>query len=219
MGSFVCYKIIILMYIYQIMSNNFGYIDIILLAMIAGFIILRLRSILGKKTGHEEKIYSGYSEKFQDFKKQKTQTPPTILKDKLEGENKRQFLKGAELAYETIITAFAKGDQKKLKSLLTTDMANNFEQAIKQRQEHNIKSELTFIGIKETNLEKFERVKNNFFATVKFVSEIISVKRDENNKIIEGNPDKIKIVTDHWKFTKTTISQNPNWYLSEIVSK
>ena len=201
------------------MSNNFGYIDIILLAMIAGFIILRLRSILGKKTGHEEKIYSGYSEKFQDFKKQKTQTPPTILKDKLEGENKRQFLKGAELAYETIITAFAKGDQKKLKSLLTTDMANNFEQAIKQRQEHNIKSELTFIGIKETNLEKFERVKNNFFATVKFVSEIISVKRDENNKIIEGNPDKIKIVTDHWKFTKTTISQNPNWYLSEIVSK
>tara|TARA_B100001741_G_C16504780_1_gene576555 strand:- start:812 stop:1435 length:624 start_codon:yes stop_codon:yes gene_type:complete len=207
------------MYIYQIMSNNFGYIDIILLAMIAGFIILRLRSILGKKTGHEEKIYSGYSEKFQDFKKQKTQSPPTILKDKLEGENKRQFLKGAELAYETIITAFAKGDQKKLKSLLTSDMASNFEEAIKQRQSNNIKSELTFIGIKETNLEKFERVKNNFFATVKFVSEIISVKRDKDNKIIEGNPDKIKIVTDHWKFTKTTISQNPNWYLSEIVGK
>ena len=201
------------------MSNNFGYIDIILLAMIAGFIILRLRSILGKKTGHEEKIYSGYSEKFQDFKKQKTQSPPTILKDKLEGENKRQFLKGAELAYETIITAFAKGDQKKLKSLLTSDMASSFEEAIKQRQNNNIKSELTFIGIKETNLEKFERVKNNFFATVKFVSEIISVKRDKDNKIIEGNPDKIKIVTDHWKFTKTTISQNPNWYLSEIVGK
>ena len=201
------------------MSNNFGYIDIILLAMIAGFIILRLRSILGKKTGHEEKIYSGYSDKFQDFKKQKTQSPPTILKDKLEGENKRQFLKGAELAYETIITAFAKGDQKKLKSLLTSDMASNFEEAIKQRQSNNIKSELTFIGIKETNLEKFERVKNNFFATVKFVSEIISVKRDKDNKIIEGNPDKIKIVTDHWKFTKTTISQNPNWYLSEIVGK
>ena len=98
-------------------------------------------------------------------------------------------------------------------------MASSFEEAIKQRQNNNIKSELTFIGIKETNLEKFERVKNNFFATVKFVSEIISVKRDKDNKIIEGNPDKIKIVTDHWKFTKTTISQNPNWYLSEIVGK
>ena len=207
------------MYIYQTMSNNFGYIDIILLAMIAGFIILRLRSILGKKTGHEEKIYSGYSEKFQDFKKQKTQSPPTILKDKLEGENKRQFLKGAELAYETIITAFAKGDQKKLKSLLTSDMASSFEEAIKQRQNNNIKSEITFIGIKETNLEKFERVKNNFFATVKFVSEIISVKRDKDNKIIEGNPDKIKIVTDHWKFSKNIFSKDPNWYLADIVSK
>ena len=108
---------------------------------------------------------------------------------------------------------------KKLKSLLTSDMASSFEEAIKQRQSNNIKSELTFIGIKETNLEKFERVKNNFFATVKFVSEIISVKRDKDNKIIEGNPDKIKVVTDHWKFTKTTISQNPNWYLSEIVGK
>ena len=63
MGSFVRYKIILLMYIYQLMSNNFGYIDIILLGMIAGFIILRLRSILGRKTGHEPKIYPTFNEK------------------------------------------------------------------------------------------------------------------------------------------------------------
>ncbi len=201
------------------MSNNFGYIDIILLAMIAGFIILRLRNILGRKTGHEDKYYSGYSGKFEDFKKQKPEPKPIIIKDKLEGENKKQFLKGAEIAYETIITAFAKGDQKQLKDLLTSDMANNFDEAIKQRKQNNITSELTFIGIKEANLEKFEKVKNNFFATVKFVSEIISVKRDKDNKIIEGNPDKIRLVTDHWKFSKNVISQNPNWYLSEIVSK
>ena len=198
------------------MSNNFGYIDIILLAMIAGFIILRLRSILGKKTGHEEKIYSGYSEKFQDFKKQKTQSPPTILKDKLEGENKRQFLKGAELAYETIITAFAKGDQKKLKSLLTSDMASNFEEAIKQRQSNNIKSELTFIGIKSSAIEKFDKTAEALFFTVKFVSEIISVKKDKDNKIIEGDPNKIKTVIDHWKFTRKVSSLSPNWYLAEI---
>ncbi len=207
------------MYIYQTMSNNFGYIDIILLAMIAGFIILRLRNILGRKTGHEDKYYSGYSGKFEDFKKQKPESKPIIIKDKLEGENKKQFLKGAEIAYETIITAFARGDQKQLKDLLTSDMANNFDEAIKQRKQNNITSELTFIGIKEADLEKFEKVKNNFFATVKFVSEIISVKRDKDNKIIEGNPDKIRLVTDHWKFTKNVISQNPNWYLSEIVSK
>ena len=61
-------------------------------------------------------------------------------------------------------------------------------------------------------------MKTNLFATVKFVSEIISVKKDSNNKIIEGNPDRIKTVTDHWKFTKNAFSKSPNWYLSEIKS-
>ena len=73
--------------------------------------------------------------------------------------------------------------------------------------------------MKETKLEKFERIKNQMFATVKLVSEIISVKRDKNNKIIEGNPDKIKLVTDHWKFSKNIFSKNPNWYLSDIIGK
>ena len=73
--------------------------------------------------------------------------------------------------------------------------------------------------MKETKLEKFEKIKNQMFATVKLVSEIISVKRDKNNKIIEGNPDKIKLVTDHWKFSKNIFSKNPNWYLSDIIGK
>ena len=110
------------MYIYQIMSNNFGYIDIILLGMIAGFIILRLRNILGRKTGHESKIYS-------DFAERKFNVPNNNVKnfkknlDVLEGQEKKEFLKGAEIAYETILTSFAKGDIQKLKSLLTPDMA------------------------------------------------------------------------------------------------
>ena len=200
------------------MSNNFGYIDIILLAMIAGFIILRLRNILGRKTGHEDKVFSGFPEKFEEFKKQnlKEQKRSDEL---LNSEEKKQFLGGAEVAYETILTAFAKGEQKKLKSLLTKEMAINFDQAISQRNEKMIKSELTFIGVKKSNLEKYEKIKNEFIATVKFVSEIISVKRDKENKIIEGNPDKIKTVTDHWKFTKNVFSKSPTWYLSEIISK
>ena len=88
-----------------------------------------------------------------------------------------------------------------------------------QRQKDGITSELTFISMKETKLEKFEKIKNQMFATVKLVSEIISVKRDKNNKIIEGNPDKIKLVTDHWKFSKNIFSKNPNWYLSDIIGK
>ena len=206
------------MYIYQIMSNNFGYIDIILLGMIAGFIILRLRNILGRKTGHEPKIYPGFTEKkfnvpnsnVNEFKKNH---------DVLEGQEKKEFLQGAELAYETILTSFAKGDNKKLKTLLTPDMATNFEQAINSRNNENIKSEFTFIGVKEANVEKYEKIKNELFATVKFVSEVISVKKDKEDKIVEGNPDKIKQVTDYWKFTRNILKKGPNWYLSEIVSK
>ena len=107
------------------MSSNFGYIDIILLAMIAGFIILRLRSILGRKTGHEDKIYPRFSEKnFEEFRKQKDINIKKKTFNELEAEEKQNFIKGAEIAYETIITAFAKGD-KSLKGLLTPRMSTN----------------------------------------------------------------------------------------------
>ena len=201
------------------MSNNFGYIDIILLAMIAGFIILRLRNILGKRTGHEDKVFTSFSEKkFEQFKPKNSKLEK-IKNDTLDKNQKDEFLKGAEAAYESIITAFAKGERVKLKNLLSAEMNSNCEEAISQREKNEIKSELTFIGLKETKLEKFEKVKNDFFATVKFVSEIISVKKDRDNKIIEGNPEKIKTVTDHWCFTKNIFSKNPNWYLSQIINK
>ena len=98
-------------------------------------------------------------------------------------------------------------------------MASNFEQAINLRNKENIKSEFTFIGIKESSLEKYEKIKNELFASVKFVSEVISVKRDKDNKIIKGNPDKIKCAVDYWKFSKNILKKGPNWDLSEIVSK
>ena len=202
------------------MSSNFGYIDIILLAMIAGFIILRLRSILGRKTGHEDKIYRGFTEKkFEDFQKKQDVKFKKSDSDSLEGEEKVKFIEGAEIAYETIITSFAKGDKKTLRSLLTPEMINNFDLAIADREKQGIKSELTFIGMKESSLEKYEKIQNNIYATVKFVSDIISVKKDNSDKVIEGNPDRIKTVTDQWRFTKKISSSSPNWYLAEILSK
>ena len=207
------------MYIYQTMSNNFGYIDIILLAMIAGFIILRLRNILGRKTGHQEKVFTDFEKNFEKFKKEETTKAKPAFKTDLKGEEEKEFLKGAEIAYETIITAFAKGDRNKLKSLLAPNILSNFEEAIKQRDKENIKSELTFIGFKESKLQKFEEVKSELFATVRFVSEIISVKKDKEDKIIDGNPDIIKTVTDQWKFTKSVLNKNPNWNLLEIISR
>ena len=205
------------MYIYQTMSNSFGYLDIILLGMIAGFIILRLRSILGRKTGHETKVYPGFDEKKFSMPKKDVKPQKQNL-EILEGKEKKEFLNGAEIAYETILTSFANGDLIKLKSLLSPNMFSNFSDAIKARNKENIKSEFTFIGVKESSVEKYEKIKDNLFATVKFVAEVISVKRDKENKIIEGNPDKIKFVSDNWKFTRNVNQNSPNWYLSEIIS-
>ena len=200
------------------MSNSFGYLDIILLGMIAGFIILRLRSILGRKTGQETKVYPGFAEK-------KFNIPKTDSKEDkqnheiLEGNDKKEFLKGAEIAYETILTSFAHGDLNKLKNLLTTNMNKNFSGAIEARNKEKIKSEFTFIGIKASSVEKYEKIKDDLFATVKFVAEVISVKKDKEEKVIEGNPDKIKFVTDVWKFKKNIKNKNPNWHLSEIINQ
>ena len=195
------------------MSNNFGYLDLILLAMIAGFIILRLRNVLGRKTGHEGKVVSNISEKkFEEFKKA---IKPKKQLTEFDINQKKQFLKGAEIAYETIINSFAKGDKKNLKDLVTEEMNKNFESAIEERNAKSIKSELTFIGIKSSTIEKFEKTAEALFFTVKFISEIISFKKDKNNNVIEGDPNKIKTVIDRWKFTRKTSSMNPNWYLAE----
>ena len=199
------------------MNNSFGYIDIILLGMIAGFIILRLRSILGRKTGHESKVYPGFAEKKFSIPKNDVKSTKKNH-ETLEGTNKKEFLKGAEIAYETVLTSFANGDLKKLKSLLTPKMNSNFSGAIDTRNKENIKSEFTFIGIKQSSVEKYEKAKDDLFATVKFVAEVISVKKKED-KIIEGNPNKIKFVTDVWKFTRNINNESPNWYLAEIISK
>jgi len=206
------------MYIYQIMSNSFGFIDIILLAMIAGFIILRLRNILGRKTGHEGKTSGIFDEKkFEEYKAQLTTRP--VLTNILQEDEKKQFLKGAEIAHENILTSFAKGNKVELKKLLAKEIFDNFNQAIDQRNKENIKSELVFIGVKNSKLEKFEKIKDNLFATVKIICEITSVKRNKDGTIIEGDPDKIKTVTDYLKFTKSSSSKNPNWFLVEIINK
>ena len=205
------------MYIYQIMSNSFGYIDIILLGMIAGFIILRLRSILGRKTGQDSKVYPSFAEKKFNIPKNEVKPIKQNL-EILEGNEKKEFLKGAEIAYETILASFANEDLKKLKTLLTANMNQNFSGAIDARNKEKIKSEFTFIGMKESSVEKYEKIKDELFATVKFVAEVISVKKDKDNKTIEGNPDKIKFVTDVWKFTRNIQNKSPNWYLSEIIN-
>ena len=178
---------------------------------------LEIKNILGRKTGHESKVYPNFAEKKFSMPKKDVEPVKQDL-NVLEGKEKKEFLRGAEIAYESILSSFATGDLIKLKALLSPNMFSNFSEAIKVRNKDEIKSEFTFIGVKESSVEKYEKIKDNLFATVKFVAEVISVKRDKDNKIIEGNPDKIKFVTDSWKFTKNINNKSPNWYLSEIIS-
>ena len=200
------------------MSNQFGFIDIILLAMFAGFIILRLRNILGRKTGHQGKPISRYFPKGMEVLKD-IENNEAIKSGNIDEEAKKQFLKGADLAYERIVVSFAKGDKKSLKSLLGKDLFNDFSETIDERQKKEFKYETTFIGIKSSKILEFKKIENIYKVTVNFVSEIITCVRDKNNKIIEGNPDTIKTANDVWKFSKNMWSQDPTWYLIETSSK
>ena len=196
------------------MNSGFEYLDIILLAMIAGFIILRLRGILGRRTGHEKKTLGDF---FNTKVTQKNTEKKVVdlQTSKLDDAAKEQFIKGAEAAYEMIVTSFAKGDKKTLKPLLNKEIYQNFSDEIDHRKKENSRSELTFVGVKSAKIKNFEKKDNVYTFTVNFVSEIITCKKDKDNKIIEGNPDIIKTVNDVWKFSKNMWSNNPNWYLVE----
>ncbi len=200
------------------MSSQFGFIDIILLAMFAGFIILRLRNILGRKTGHQGKMTSRYFPKGMEVLKD-IENNEAIKSGNVDEEAKKQFLKGANIAYEQIITYFAKGDKKALKSLLGKDLYNDFVAVIDERKSKELKYETTFIGLKSSKILEFKKIENIYKVTVNFVCEIITCVKDKNNQIIEGNPDTIKTVNDVWKFSKNMWSQNPTWYLIETSNK
>ena len=190
------------------MSYSFEYIDIILLAMIAGFIFLRLRGILGKKTGFEEDINSSFPHEAPPAKQNFDLNSNTF------DENaKKEFVKGAKIAYETIITNFAKGKIKEIKSLLDKGVYQQFEEAIKDRETKNLLSETTVIGINSAEIKEHNQNKNMIEVSIEFVSEIISCVKDKENKVISGDPDKVKKVLDTWKFAKDSRSSNPNWLL------
>ena len=196
------------------MNSSFEYLDIILLAIIAAFIILRLRGILGRRTGHEKKDFGDlFGKKISQSGSEKKVV--NLNSGKLDNAAKEQFIKGAEKAYEMIVTSFAQGDKKTLKPLLNKKIFQNFSDEIDYRKKENLKSELTFVGVKSAEIKNFEKKDNNYTFTVNFVSEIITCKKDKNNNVIEGNPDIIKTVKDVWKFSKNMWSSNPNWYLVE----
>ena len=197
------------------MNYSFEYIDIILLAMIAGFIFLRLRGILGKKTGFEGKIPTQFEKGFQKIK---VSTKP--INENFDEEAKKDFLKGARIAYETIITDFSDSDNKLIasKPLLSKKIHDQFKEALLDRENKGHFAEITFIGIKSAAVKTHKKIEDSLEVTVDFVSEIITCIKDKDKKIIAGDGEKIKKVYDTWVFSKDIKSANPNWLLIDTIT-
>jgi len=199
------------------MSENFGYIDIILLAIMAGFILLRLRSTLGKGADNMPmKARFTQAQSNEEFIKSAVEDE---VKQDLTKFDEKTFIKGAEAAYEIIINAFAKGDHKILKPLLTKELFKNFEGVIKDRNSKKISSEMTFIGIKETKILDIDNKDTFYKVKTKFVSEIVNCLKNDKGEVLEGNPEEIKLVTDVWVFEKDLKNSDPTWYLTELSSE
>ena len=197
------------------MSYSFEYIDIILLAMIAGFIFLRLRGILGKKTGFEGKITTQFEKEIQ-----KINIAPKPANENFDEEAQKDFLNGAKIAYETIIIDFSDSDNKLIasKPLLGKKVYDQFKEALEDRANKGHFAEITFIGVKSAAIKTHKKIEDSLEVTVDFVSEIITCIKDKDKKIVSGDSEKIKTVNDIWVFSKNIKSLNPNWLLIDTIT-
>jgi len=184
--------------------------------MIAGFIFLRLRGILGKRSGFEGKAPPQFQEILKNVQ------PENIKKqsDKFDEKAQKEFLNGAKIAYETIITDFSDDDNKLLKSkpLLSKKIQDQFNEALKERSSRGHFAEITFIGVNSADIKEHKKNNNILNVTVNFVAEVITCIKDKDKKIISGSPDKIKKIYDTWVFSRDTKSNNPNWQLVDILT-
>ena len=198
------------------MNYSFEYIDIILLAMIAGFFFLRLRGILGKRTGFEGKAPPQFEEILKNVPLDKNLKESQSFDDKA----KKEFLSGAKIAYETIITDFSDNDNKitTSKPLLSNKIFDQFNDALKERSAKGHYAEITFIGVNSATIKEHKKNNNILQVTVDFVGEVITCIRDKEKKIISGNPEKIKKIYDTWVFSRDMKSTNPNWQLVDILT-
>ena len=198
------------------MNYSFEYIDIILLAMIAGFIFLRLRGILGKRTGFDGKP----PPKFEKILKEAVVGKEIKKNSVFDEDAQKEFIIGAKIAYETVITDFSDNDNKitKSKPLLNKNIYNQFTQALKERSEKGHYAEITFIGINSAEVKEHKKVENILNVTVNFVAEVITCIRDKEKKIVSGDPEKIKKIYDTWVFSRDVTSTNPNWQLIDILT-
>ena len=198
------------------MNYSFEYIDILLLAMIAGFIFLRLRGILGRRTGYDGEPAAQFEKILKDVQPEKQASK----RENFDDVAQKEFLNGAKIAYETIITDFSDNDNKLTtsKPLLSKEIYNQFDEALKERDKRGHRADITFIGVNSATIKEHKKENNFLKVTVNFVSEVITCIKDKENKIVSGDPEKIKKIYDTWVFSRDTRSNNPNWQLIETLT-
>jgi predicted lipid-binding transport protein (Tim44 family) len=232
------------------MNNGIQFFDLILFVMIAVFLILRLRGVLGRRDGHQgdfSDIFKQASkrEKHKDDKENNdenvialenetataneqpevdlaSQTPLQTQLNSIVSADKdfdaEEFISGARIAFEYILGAYAGGDSKALKPLLSIDVFDNFNLSIREREEAGQIMEETLIGISKAELVEAEMEGTVALITVKFVSDQVHALSDRDGIVVDGDPDKIVSVTDFWTFSRDTRSDDPNWLLAATRS-
>ena len=223
------------------MGGEFQFFDIILFGMIAVFLILRLRSVLGRRTGHERRPTDIFRREPAEARAEasdrvvelpprasKAETPVTVLKEADSGLGQvkaadagfdaGQFLAGARGAFEMIVAAFAAGDKHKLRTLLSNEVFDNFAGAIDARAEKGETLETKLAAIRAAEIAEAEMRGQTAFVTVKFTSEQSNVTRDAEGRIVDGVPGQSEDVVDLWTFARNTRARDPNWMLVETKS-
>jgi len=184
--------------------------------MIAGFIFLRLRGILGKRTGFDGKAPVQLDKILKEAVVNKVSTNNETFDENAQ----KEFLNGAKIAYETIITDFSDNDNKLTtsKPLLNKEIFNQFNEALKERNARGHYAEITFIGVNSAIIKEHKKINKILNVTVDFIAEVITCIKDKDKKIISGDPDKIKKIYDTWVFSRDVTSVNPNWQLVNTLT-
>jgi predicted lipid-binding transport protein (Tim44 family) len=215
------------------MGDGFQYFDIILLALVAAFLVLRLRSVLGRRTGNErpaEPVRPPLVKREVGGDNVVSLTDsaikePVATAAKPPGDGLSQiraadphfdptaFLQGARGAFEMIVHAFAGGDTAALRPLLSDDVYERFAEAIRQRVAAKETQETNIVSIKSVEISGAELQGRTAFVTVKFVSEQVNVLRAADGAVIDGGPDQVIEKTDFWTFARNLRAQDPNWLL------
>lgn len=205
------------------------FVDLIILALIAGFIIYRLYATLGEKTGYKEEK-KGTPSNVVDFnKKQPTQQPQSTIETEeidpairpaIQAITKtdpdfslKSFIEGATIAFEMVLDAYAAGDLQLLKNLLSADVYKAFETAIAERNEKGHTLENTLVRVEDVVVESAQTKSNMAQISVRYTTEQVPIIKDQDGEIIEGNPNQIDQVVDTWTFERSLKSRDPNWVL------